>query len=82
MKVIPRKCGNTKDVVPASAILREVGLSAGQAIALETTGQGKVVFAFKKHSLVDLIAQGDLESPPPNDLGLWDVAKPVGREIW
>jgi hypothetical protein len=29
-----------------------------------------------------MIAQCNLKAPPPEDLALWESAKPAGREAW
>jgi hypothetical protein len=37
----------------------------------------------RKYVLADMIAQCDLNAPPPADLALWDVAQPTGGEtLW
>ena len=83
MEVTLRKYGNSTVAVLPPAVLKELGLSAGQSMTLQTTEEGAIVLARKKkYSLADLIAQCDLKAPPPDDLGLWDVAKPVGQEVW
>jgi antitoxin ChpS len=52
-------------------------------MTLDTTGRGEIVLApKKKYELADLIAQCDPKAPPPADLTLWDIAKPVGQEVW
>lgn len=52
-------------------------------MTLAATDQGQIVLARKrKYVLSELIAQCDLESPPPGDLALWEAAKPAGRQVW
>lgn len=83
MEVTLRKYGNSTVAVLPPTVLKDLGLSAGQAMTLETTERGAIVLARKKkYNLTDLIAQCDLNAPPPDDLGLWDAAKPVGQEVW
>ena len=83
MEVVLRKYGNSTVAVLPPAVLKGLGLSAGQAMTLETTAQGEIVLARAcKFVLADLIAQCDRTAPPPADLGLWDVARPVGQEAW
>jgi antitoxin ChpS len=83
MEVILRKYGNSTVAVLPPAVLRDLGLSAGQTMTLDTTNNGQIVLAKKrKYILADLIAQCDPKAPPPADLALWDSAKPVGQEVW
>ena len=83
MEVVLRKYGNSTVAVLPPAVLKDLGLSAGQAMTLNTTDQGEIVLARKsKYRLADLIAQCDRKAPPPADLALWDAAKPAGQEVW
>ena len=83
MEVILKKYGNSTVAVLPPGVLRNLGLSAGQAMTLDTNEQGQIVLAPKrKYVLADLIAKCDLAAPPPADLALWDLAKPVGQEVW
>lgn len=83
MELILRKYGNSTVAVLPPAVLKELGLSAGQAMTLATTERGEIVLARKrKFVLADLISQCDQSAPPPADLALWDTAKSVGREVW
>ncbi len=82
MEVILRKYGNSTVAVLPPAVLKDLGLAAGQAMTLDTTDQGEIVLARKsKYVLADLIAQCDRKAPPP-DLALWNAAKPAGQEVW
>ena len=83
MEVVLRKYGNSTVAVLPPAVLRDLGLAAGQAMALDTTKDGKIVLARKhKYSLAELLAQCDPKAAPPVDLQLWSVAKPAGDEVW
>lgn len=83
MEVILRKYGNSTVAVLPPAVLRDLGLKAGQVMTLATTDAGDIMLARKrKYTLADLIAQCDPKASPPADLGLWRAAKPVGREVW
>ncbi len=83
MEVILRKYGNSTVAVLPPAVLKDLGLAAGQSVTLNTTDDGKIILARKcKYLLVDLIAQCDLKALPPSDMDLWNTAKPVGQEVW
>ena len=81
MKVALKKLGNSTAVVIPPPVLKDLGIGAGQQLTLDTTADGKIVLTPKrKFALADMIAQCDLKAPPPADLALWDVARPVGGE--
>lgn len=83
MEVVLRKYGNSTVVVLPPAVLKDLGLSAGQAMTLDTNDQDQIVLARKrKYVLSDMIAQCNLKASPPDDVKLWDVARPVGQEAW
>jgi len=83
MEIILRKYGNSTVAVLPPAVLKDLGLAAGQHMTLATTAEGEILLARKcKHVLADLIAQCDLKAPPPADLALWDQAGPAGDEVW
>jgi antitoxin ChpS len=82
MEVALKKMGNCTAVVIPPHVLKGLGIGAGQRLTLDTTEDGKIVLTPKrKYVLADMIAQCDLKAPPPADLALWDVARPVGGEI-
>jgi antitoxin ChpS len=82
MEVALKKMGNSTAVVIPPPVLKDLGISAGQQLTLNTTPDGKIVLTPKrKYVLADMIAQCDLKAPPPADLTLWDVARPVGGEV-
>lgn len=83
VEIVLRKYGNSTVAVLPPALLKDLGLSAGQHMTLATTDQGQIVLTRKrKYILSDLIAQCDPKAPPPADLALWDTARPVGQEVW
>jgi antitoxin ChpS len=82
MEVVLRKYGNSTVAVLPPAVLKDLGLAAGQSMTLETTGDGKITLApRRKYTLADLIAQCDPRAAPPADLALWDRTGPVGQEV-
>lgn len=83
MEVVLRKYGNSTVAVIPPPVLKDLRLSAGQIMTLDTTEDQKIVLARKrKYVLADLIAQCDAKAPQPADLALWNVAKPIGQEVW
>jgi antitoxin ChpS len=83
MEVVLRRYGNSTVAVLPPAVLKDLGLAAGQTMTLDTNEQGQIVLARKrKYVLADLIAQCDRKAPLPADLKLWDAAKPAGQEVW
>jgi len=82
MEVVLRKYGNSTVAVLPPAVLKDLGLAAGQSMTLDTTGDGKIVLTRKrKYTLADLLSQCDPKAAPPRDLGLWDTARPAGQEF-
>ena len=83
MEVVLRKYGNSTVAVLPPAVLKGLGLKAGQAMTLEATPDGKIMLAPKRRfSRAELLAQCDPKAPPPADLAPWDSARPVGQEVW
>ena len=83
MEIILRKYGNSTVAVLPPAVLKDLGLSAGQAMLLDTTQQGQIVLSRKRtYVLADMIAQCNPKASPPADLALWEAARPVGQEVW
>ena len=82
MEVVLKKYGNSTVAVMPPPVLKDLGIKAGQTMTLATTADGKIVLSPKrKHTLAAMIAQCDPKAPPPVDLRLWDVARPVGQEV-
>ena len=83
MEVVLRKYGNSTVLALPPAVLKELGLKAGQSMTLDSTPDGRITLAPKRrHRLADLLARCDLKAAPPADLALWDKARPAGREAW
>lgn len=83
MEVILRKYGNSTVLALPPAVLKDLGLKAGQSMTLDSTPDGRITLAPKRrYTLADLLAQCDLKAAPPADLALWDNARPVGQEVW
>ncbi len=83
MEVVLRKYGNSTVLALPPAVLKDLGLKAGQSMTLDSTADGRITLAPKRrYTLADLLAQCDLKVAPPADLSLWDNARPVGQEAW
>lgn len=86
MNVTLRKYGNSTVAVMPPMVLKALKLSAGQAMTLDTTDDGKIVLSKvsqpTKYTLEELLAQCDLSAPQPEELREWDNIRPVGNEIW
>lgn len=83
MEVVLRKYGNSTVLALPPAVLKELGLKAGQSMTLDSTPDGRITLApRRRHRLADLLAQCDLKAAPPADLALWDNAAPAGQEAW
>lgn len=83
MEVVLRKYGNSTVLALPPAVLKELGLKAGQRMRLDSTRDGKITLEPKRtHSLRALLALCDPKAPPPAELALWDGAQPRGGEAW
>ena len=83
MEVVLKKMGNSTALVVPPPVLKDLGIGVGQHLTLDTTPDGRIVLTPKrKYILADMIAQCDPKARPPADLGLWDVARPAGQEVW
>ena len=83
MEVVLRKYGNSTVLALPPAVLKDLGLKAGQSMTLDSTPDGRITLTpRRRHRLADLIARCDLKAPPPADLALWDNARPAGQEAW
>lgn len=83
MEVILRRYGNSTVAVLPPPVLRDLGISAGQHMSLQTTEDGRIVLSRKrKYSLAEMVAQCDPKAEPPADLALWDQSRLEGQEVW
>lgn len=83
MEVVLKKMGNSTALVMPPPVLKDLGIGVGQHLSLSTTPDGQIVLTPKrKFTLADMISQCDLNAEPPADLALWDVARPVGGEVF
>ena len=83
MEVVLRKYGNSTVLALPPAVLKELGLKAGQSMTLASTPDGRITLApRRRHTLAALLAQCDPKAAPPADMALWDRARPQGQEVW
>ena len=83
VEIILRKYGNSTGAMFPSAVLKDLGLKAGQAMTMGTTAEGTITLSPKhRYTLSELIAQCDRKAAPPADIDLWDAARSVGQEVW
>jgi antitoxin ChpS len=83
MEIVLRKYGNSTVLALPQAVLKDLGLAAGQLMTLRVGANGSITLAPKrKYTLKQLLAQCDLKAAPPRDMALLDHARPVGQEVW
>lgn len=83
METTLRQFGNSVGVVIPKVLRESLSLCAGQTIEIEQTTQGLLLKPInKKLRLDDLLAQCDLNAPPPEDLQAWHETPSVGQELW
>ena len=83
MEVVLRRYGNSTVAVLPPAVLRDLGIAAGQHMGLQTTEDGRIVLSRKrKYTLAEMIDQCDTKAAPPADMALWDRSAPAGQEVW
>ncbi len=84
MELQLRKFGNSTGLALPPAVLRELGLSAGQAVTLQPTADGGLLMHPKrgrpKFSAAQLNAQCNPKAPMPADLVAWEQMPAVGGE--
>ncbi len=83
MELKIQKWGNSAAVRLPSMLLEQIHASVGGSLNADVRPDGVLLTpARRKYSLVDLVAQCDVNAPIPADLEAWAEAKPVGREAW
>ncbi|AXA23346.1 AbrB/MazE/SpoVT family DNA-binding domain-containing protein [Pseudomonas putida] len=84
MEVKIQQWGNSAAIRLPSTILKQMRLSVGSVLSLDTaTGSLvlKPVRSKPKYKLEELMAQCDLDAPEPDELAAWNAIRPVGREV-
>ena len=82
MEMVLRKYGNSTVVVLPPAVLKDLALTSGQHMSLNTTPSGQIVLEGKqRYTLADMLQQCDFNAAPLADMGAWDNVKPIGGEV-
>ncbi|OCT24433.1 AbrB/MazE/SpoVT family DNA-binding domain-containing protein [Pseudomonas putida] len=84
MEVKIQQWGNSAAIRLPSTILKQMRLSVGSVLSLDTaTGSLvlKPVRSKPKYKLEELMAQCDLDAAEPDELAAWNAIRPVGREV-
>lgn len=83
MELSIQKWGNSAAVRLPAPLLSQLGVALGDKLNAEMQAEGLVLRpARKAYALADLMAQCDLNAPPPADVQDWESSKPVGNEVW
>ena len=84
MEMQLRKFGNSTGLTLPPALIRELGLLAGQTVTGNATPEGGLLIQPKvkrrKYTAAELNAQCNLKAPMPRDLRDWNEMRPVGSE--
>lgn len=84
MQVSLRKLGNSTGLTFPPALLRDLGLVAGQIVKLDKTPDGNLLLRpqreRRKYTAAELNAQCNPKAPMPVDLIAWEQMRPVGSE--
>ncbi len=84
MEMQLRKFGNSTGLTLPPALIRELGLTAGQTVTVKATADGGLLIQPKakrrKYTAAELNALCDLKAPMPRDLLDWNQMQPVGSE--
>ena len=82
MELLIQKWGNSAAVRLPTELLRIIRVSPGDKLLINVCPGGVMLKAKRPaYSLADLIKQCDLSAKEPSDLAIWNVIKPVGREV-
>ena len=84
MQVFLRKFGNSTGLTFPPALLRDLGLVAGQVLTLDKTADGNLLLRpqreHRRYTAAELNAQCKPKAPMPADLVAWEPMRPVGNE--
>lgn len=79
---IIRRQGNSVGVILPQTILREMGLTVGQTVSLETTANGLIIKPKqKRYTAAELNALCDPSASMPADLQEWENMPAAGTEV-
>lgn len=78
-----QKWGNSAAVRLPAGLLDHLKVAPGDKLAVEVREEGVLLRPKRvSYSLAELIAQCEQDTPMPEDIALWENAKPVGNEAW
>ncbi len=84
MQASLRKLGNSTGLTFPPALLRDLGLVAGQVVTIDKTADGNLLLRpqreRRKYTAAELNAQCKAKAPMPADLVAWDQMRSVGDE--
>lgn len=83
MQIKIQQWGNSAAIRLPATILKQMHLSVGSTLSLDTSGEALVLKPVRtkpEYTLEALMAQCDLTAPEPADMAAWNAMRPVGRE--
>ncbi len=84
MQLQLRKLGNSTGLTFPPALLRDLGLAAGQLVTLDKTPDGGLLIKPQRgrprFTAAELNALCNPKAPMPDDLTAWERMAPVGNE--
>lgn len=83
MQIKIQQWGNSAAIRLPATILKQMHLSVGSTLSLDTSGETlvlKPVRSKPEYRLEELMAQCDLTASEPADMADWNAMRPVGRE--
>ena len=83
MELSIQKWGNSAAVRLSTEFLSLLNVKLGDKLTVDIRPEGALLKP-KRHvyALEELVAQCDLDTAEPEDMGAWRKLKPVGREKW
>ncbi len=84
MELAFKKLGNSIGITFPASFVRELRVSEGQVVTVDTKDDGTITLrpkiGRKRYTAAELNAQCDLSAPMPSDLLDWDKAPVAGNE--
>jgi antitoxin ChpS len=84
MQIVLRKSGNSTGLTFSPALLRDLGLVAGQVMTIDKTPDSNLLLRpqreRRKYTAAELNAQCNTKAPMPDDLVAWVQMPPMDNE--